>query len=169
MSSDNGVMPPILMFRSFLTIASGLVAHWVILSGVTIAVAHGLFPEYVAEMMQANQPGEQVSAAVAFGAIPTAMHWIVIGIVSLLSIILGMLVGWSAPFGRLVHAIFLAVIVGVNFLSRSISAPQEEKVVMMTYVLIFPLAIFIGGYLINRWLDGASAGVDGTDAGASLL
>lgn len=169
MNSQNGVMPPLLMFRSFLTIASGLVAHWVILSGVTIAVAQGLFPEYAAEMMQAQKPGEQIAPEVAFGSIPTAMHWIVIGIVSLLSIGLGMLVGWSAPFGRLVHAIFLAVIVGVNFLSRSISAPQEQKVVMMTYVLIFPLAIFVGGYLINRWMDDASANAGGPDADASLL
>lgn len=169
MNSHNGAMPPMLMFRSFMTIASGLVAHWVIVSGVTIAVAYFLFPEYAEKMMQAKKPGEQLSQEFVFGSIPTAMHWVVVATVAVLSILVGMFVGWSAPFGRLVHAIFLAVIVGVNFLSRSISAPQEQKVVMMTYALIFPVGIFLGGYLVNRWLSNVAKGASGPSAESNLL
>lgn len=153
-------MPPILMFRSFLTIASGLVAHWVILSGVTIAAAYFLFPDYANLLMESRQQNEQLAPEVAFGEMPRAMHWTIIAIVAPLSVVLGMFVGWSAPFGRLVHAIFLSVIVGVNFLSRSISAPQEQKAVMMVYLMVFPVAIFIGGYLINQWMARTDVGTD---------
>ena len=146
----DGSVPPILMFRSFLTIASGVVGQWFIVAFVTLAVAKLFFPEYEASLAAARETGKTLSDAEAFGAIPRTMLFSVAGVSAVLCVLLGMFVGLTAPFGRFVHPIFLAVIVDVNYLGGSLEAPPEKKVVFMTYLLVLPAAILLGGYLINR-------------------
>ena len=146
----DGAMPPMLMFRSFLTIASGVVGHWFIVAAVTLTVATMFFPEYEASLAAARESGEAMTDAQAYGALPRAMLFTVVGISGVLCVLLGIFIGLTAPFGRFVHTIFLAVIVAVNYLSGSMAAPPEKKVVLMTYLLVLPLSILLGGYLINR-------------------
>ena len=150
MTVRDGSVPPMLMFRSFLTIASGVVGQWFIVGCVTLAVATLFFPEYEASLSAARESGEALSEAEAFGAIPRPMLFSVAAISGVLCVLLGMFIGLTAPFGRLVHTIFLAVIVGVNYLSNSLEAPPEKKFVLMSYLLVLPASILLGGYLINR-------------------
>lgn len=146
----DGSIPPMLMFRSFLTIASGYVGHWAIVFLVTYLVSASFFPEYLADMEAAREQGQALTEAEAFGSMPRTMTFTITGIAAVLCVLLGIFIGLTAPFGRLVHTIFLAVIVGVNYLSESLQAPPEKKFVLMTYLLVLPMAILLGGYLINR-------------------
>ena len=146
----DGAMPPMLLFRSFLTIACGVVCQNFIVGVVTLVLANTYFPEYLANLAAAAGSGEALAEAQAFVPMPRQMLLAVTAISSALCVVLGIFIGLTAPFGRFVHAIFLAVIVGVNYLSGSMAAPPEQKVVLLTYLLVFPLSILLGGYLINR-------------------
>jgi len=145
----DGSMPPMLMFRSFLTIACGVVGQWFIVA-IAWAVASMFFPEYQAAMAAAKESGEALTDVLVCRAVPRTMLFTVVGISGLLCVLLGIFIGLTAPFGRFVHTIFLAVIVGVNYLSGSMTAPPEKKFVLMSYLLVLPLSILLGGYLINR-------------------
>ena len=146
----DGAMPPMLLFRSFLTIACGVVCQNFIVGGITLLIANYYFPEYLANLAATGEPGEHFAEAQAYVPMPRDMLLAVTAISAALCVLLGIFIGLTAPFGRFVHAIFLAVIVGVGYLSGSMAAPPEQKVVLMTYLLVFPLSILLGGYLINR-------------------
>ena len=149
MSVRDGAMPPMLLFRSFLTIACGVVCQNFIVGGVTLAIASFYFPEYLADLAASGESGEAFAEAQAYVPMPRKMLFAVATISAAFCVLLGIFIGLTAPFGRFVHAIFLAVIVGVNYLSGSMAAPPEQKVVLVTYMLVFPLSILLGGYLIN--------------------
>ena len=146
----DGAMPPVLMFRSFLTIACGVVCEKFIVGAVVLTIANFYFPEYLVSLAATGEPGDAFDKAQAFVPMPRAMLIAVAAISGALCLILGVFIGLTAPFGRFVHAIFLAVIVGVSYLSGSMAAPPEQKVVLMTYLLVLPLSILLGGYLINH-------------------
>jgi len=137
------------MFRSFLTIACGVVGHW-FLFAAALAVVASFFPEYQAMLATARESGESLTEAEVFGAMPRALLFTTTGIAAVLCVLLGMFIGLTAPVGRFVHTIFLAVIVAINYLSGSMAAPPEKKFALMTYLLVLPAAILLGGYLINR-------------------
>jgi len=59
----DGSIPPMLMFRSFLTIASGYVGHWAIVFLVTYLVSASFFPEYLADMEAAREQGQALTEA----------------------------------------------------------------------------------------------------------
>ncbi len=142
----DGSVPPMLMFRSFLTIACGVVGQWCIVAFTMLAVMSFFFPEYKA----AIEAGQAAADTPAIVPMPRTMLCMVTGIAAALCVLLGVFIGLTAPFGRFVHTIFLAVIVAVNYLSGSMAAPPEKKVVLMTSLLVYPAAILLGGYLINR-------------------
>ena len=143
----DGAVPPMLMFRSFMTIACGVIGQWCIVAFTILAVMSFFFPEYKAAIGAAAEAGPD---AQAFVPMPRMMLLMVTGIAAVLCVLLGVFIGLTAPFGRFVHTIFLAVIIAVNYLSGSMAAPPEKKVFLMTCLLVFPAAILLGGYLINR-------------------
>ena len=143
----DGSVPPMLMIRSFLTIACGVVGQWCIVAFTMLAVMNLFFPEYQAAI---NGGGEAAAEAQAFVPMPRTMLCLVTGISAALCVLLGIFIGLTAPFGRFVHTVFLAVIVAINYLSGSMAAPPEKKFVQMTFLLVIPAAILFGGYLINR-------------------
>ena len=143
----DGSVPPLLMFRSFMTIACGVIGQWCIVAFTILAVMNFFFPEYKAAI---GATGEATAELQAFVPMPRMMLLMVTGISAVLCVLLGIFIGLTAPFGRFVHTIFLAVIVAVNYLSGSMAAPPEKKVFLMTSLLVFPAAILLGGYLINR-------------------
>ena len=143
----DGSVPPMLMFRSFLTIACGVVGQWCIVAFTILAVMSFFFPEYQAAIQEG---GEAVADGQAFVPMPRTMLCMVTGISAALCVLLGIFIGLTAPFGRFVHTVFLAVIVAMTYLSGSMAAPPEKKFVQMTFLLVIPPAILFGGYLINR-------------------
>lgn len=143
----DGSVPPMLMFRSFLTIACGVVGEYFIVAFTLIGIATFFFPEHATSLTAAHEPGAASPEALVM---PRAMLFAVVGISAVLCVLLGIFIGLTAPFGRFVHTIFLAVIVGVNHLSGSMAAPPEKKTFLMSCVLVLPAAILLGGYLINR-------------------
>ena len=142
----DGSVPPMLMFRSFLTIACGVIGQWCIVAFTMLAVMSFFFPEYKA----AIEAGKTAADAQAFVPMPRTMLLMVTGIAAALCVLLGIFIGLTAPFGRFVHTVFLAVIVALNYLSGSMATPPEKKIVLMTFLLAYPAAILLGGYLINR-------------------
>ena len=127
-----------------------LICQSVIVGAVTLVVAMYIFPEHLPNLAAAKETAEGLSDVPAYVPMPRAMLFTVAGIAGVLCVLLGIFIGLTAPFGRLVHTIFLAVIVGVNYLSGSLAATPDKKFVSMTYLLVFPLAILLGGYLINH-------------------
>ena len=142
----DGAMPPMLLFRSFLTTACGVVCQNVIVGAVTLVAAIYFFPEYLPNLALPNEAGELPPEV----PMPGKMLFVVTAVSAVLCVLLGIFIGLTAPFGRLVHTIFLAVIVAVNYLSGSLASAPDKKFVTMTYLLVFPMAILLGGYLINR-------------------
>ena len=152
MSVQDGSIPPLLMFRSFLTIASGLVLHNVALYGLLFAIGYAFFPQFAAFLELDSEQQQQLVASDIHQVIPRAMYWSVLAATAVASVGIGIFIGWSAPFGRFVHSVFLAVIVGVSYLQAAMGQDQGKKALMMTCLFIFPLAIMIGGHLITNWM-----------------
>ncbi len=137
-------IPPGMMFRSFLTVASGYVMFWILFSVTAYALGLLFFPEYIAfthldeaakAAMMENNPHE---------AIPKAMFWGMVAVNVLTCLGLGWLVAKTAPFARFPHAIFLAVLLFIMFTQIVIADPPSKKWMDIIYMGALPIAILLG-------------------------
>lgn len=138
-----------MMMRSFLTVGSGYVAHMLCLYGVTAAIGYAAFPEFVEFMNLAPEQQRQVMEFDPSQAIPRPMFWAVVVTVSLLSLLLGAVVAWTAPFSPWAHSAFLAALLFVNYLQLATTDLPAKKSMTMIYLVAFPLAVVLGG----RWMS----------------
>ena len=147
MSDHHGTIPPIMMLRSFLAVGSGYAAHLVALFAATFLVGQ-FYPEFV-EYLQIDDPErqKQLMADEPFQVMPRSMVWITVALVGGVCLVIGALVCWTAPFSPFAHAGFVAVILFVSYLQTSISQSAEQKTLTIIYMVVFPLAILVGG----RW------------------
>lgn len=70
-----------------------------------------------------------------------------------LSAAIGFLVAYLAPFSRLGHGIFLAVISICTYLQISMTQPQIPKWMMLAMLVLSPTVIVVVANYVDRWLS----------------
>lgn len=149
-------VPPLMMLRSFLTIASGYIVCMLLLFGITSAVGYALFPEFIAFLNLDPAAQEALMADDPSKAIPRAMFWLVVGLHTIVCFGIGWLVIKTAPFAQFAHAVFLSVFLFISYLQISIADPVPKKSMTIVYMFVFPIAIFVGA----KWAFGRNAQVE---------
>ena len=122
------------MLRSFLTVASGYVLTLFYVFGSMFLIGSLFFPEFTAflnldEAAQQRMMGENPQRA-----IPLAMFWSIVGFNMLACFGVGWYVAKTAPFAKLPHAIFLAVLLFIYFLQIVIADPPAKKWMDIIYM-----------------------------------
>ena len=145
-------IPPGLMFRSFLTVASGFVLVWILFSLIAFFLGWLFFPEYI-EFIYLDQAAQQAMMDNdPHAAIPKAMFWAMVVCNFLACLGVGWLVAKTAPFAKFPHAVFLAVILFIMFMQIVISDPPAKKRMDIIYMGALPIAILLGA---KRAIDGS--------------
>ena len=141
------------MLRSFLTVGSGYVAHMLCLYGAIAAIGYLAFPEFVEFMELAPEQQRQVMEFDPSKAMPPAMFWSVVAVVTLASVVIGALAAWTAPFSPWAHSAFVAALLFVNYLQLATTDLPAKKSMTVIYMVAFPLAVVVGG----RWMSRRSS------------
>jgi len=146
-------IPPQMMLRSFLTVASGYVICFMAFFAITFGLGYAFFPDFVdfleldaasQETLMANNPEQAISRT---------MFLVMLVLTYLACFVVGIYVVLTAPFARFPHAIFLAVILFVTHLQMAIADPPAKKSMTLIYMLLFPIAVLIGAkFAKNRYL-----------------
>jgi hypothetical protein len=150
MSDEQQRVPPRLFWRSFLLVVAGyLGCRWTELI-VFFSVAKWRWPAtYNIYFEKRLTPDEMLAeAAVVF---PTALVWIAIAGASVAALLAGWWLFRAAPFGSLGHAVFLALILFVDFLQQSMQLPPLFKWMPLIKMAVYPLAVLIGARAAEWW------------------
>ena len=143
-------MPPLLLFRSFLTVTSGLVVFMLGFFAIGVSLGYAMFPEFVAFIDLDAEAQEALMADDPSRAVPQTMFLLWVGLTMLLSLAIGFYVFATAPFSRPAHVACFAILLAVMFLQMSFSDPPAKKYMSMVYLVSFPICIWIGGWLAEK-------------------
>ena len=83
-------------------------------------------------------------------AVPAALFWSTVVLNSFVCVMIGWMVIRTAPFAQFPHAVFLAVLLFINFLQIVIADPKPKKSMTIVYMIAFPIAILIGAKLAEN-------------------
>lgn len=137
-------IPPGLMFRSFLTVASGFVLIRILFGVIAYVLGLMFFPEYI-EFTHLDQTAQKAMMENdPHAAIPKAMFWSIVVCNFLACLGVGWLVAKTAPFAKFPHAVFLAVLLFIMFMQIVIADPPDKKRMDIIYMGAFPIAILLG-------------------------
>ncbi|MEM9940561.1 MAG: hypothetical protein AAF939_03150 [Planctomycetota bacterium] len=145
-------LPPVLMVRSFLTIASGFVLF--VTGFMTLAAILGylFFPEYIEFL---NEPDIAVQREVMANnpeqAIPRNMFLLMLVGNALFCGLLGIYAFFASPFSHFAHVIFLAGLLFVFFLQTANADPAGKKSMTLIYLFVFPVSVLVGGKIADSW------------------
>ena len=159
-------LPPGMMLRSFLTVGSGYVLSTMSLFAIAYGLGHAFFPDFIEFLNLDKASQDTVMANNPEQAISRTMFWCLVGLNSLACIGVGWLVVKTAPFAHFPHAIFLTVLLFLNYLQIAIADPPAKKSLTLVYMVAFPIAIMIGaniarGPLIDDPADTSNESPDG--------
>ena len=127
-------IPPGMMFRSFLTVASGYVLTQILFFLIAYILGLMFFPEFIAffnldkaaqQTMMENNPHD---------AIPKGMFWAMLAGNFVACWGVGWLVAKTAPFAKFPHAVFLAVLLFIMFMQIVIADPPPKKWMDIIYM-----------------------------------
>lgn len=140
-------LTPVMLLRSFLTVASGYVLSIVAYVGILMILGVAFFPEF-GEFMKLDKPTQdtvmQNNPETAIS--PMLFRLTVVG-TSVACMAIGWLVIRTAPFAPFPHAVFLAVLMFVYYLQMSIADPPAKKSMTIVYMFAFPIAVLLGARL----------------------
>ncbi len=141
------VLPPGMMFRSFLTVASAYVLTLMLFVSIAYGLGLLMFPEFIAFFNLDVADQETMMAQNPQDAIPLMMFWMLLALNFVACMGVGWLVSKTAPFAPFPHAIFLAVLLFANYLQIVIADPEAKKWMDVLYMGAFPIAVLLGA----RW------------------
>lgn len=161
---------PVMMLRSFLTVASGYIICFIAFVAIAFGLGHAFFPDFVEvsnldldaqkELMD-NNPEQAISRTMFLAML--VLNFAVCFTVGIYVIL-------TAPFAQYGHVIFLAVLMFVNYLQISIADPPAKKAMTLCYLAIFPTAILLGGkFGLNRFMRFEESPDDDTEPSGELL
>lgn len=137
-------VPPIVILRSFLTVASGFALALISLLGIMWGLGHAFFPEFI-EFLNLDETAQQnILANDPTVAIPTTMLWSVVVLNAIACFGIGWYVIRAAPFAHFFHGVILTVLMFVTYLQMAISNPPAQKTMSLIFMVVFPLATFLG-------------------------
>lgn len=163
MSQDtgSGFLPPLMMFRSFLTLASSIVLHAISAVAITYIIGILFFPEFQAFQKLPLEEQAEMFAKSPDEAISTTMFWTVVTATSAVNFFIGAYASRTAPFSNLAHSIFLAVMLFVHYLQQTSGQVPEKKTMTIVFMVAYPIAIMLGGrWMSNRMLRPLPASSD---------
>jgi uncharacterized membrane protein YbjE (DUF340 family) len=140
----NQPIEPGLLLRSFLTVGSAYVLIWICFFVIITSLALLFYPQYVKFIELDPAAQQELMARNPQEAIPLSMFCIMVVLNFLCCIVVGWIVGKTAPFSHFAHGIFLSVLVFVMFLQIVISDPQAKKWMDIVYMGALPIGVLIG-------------------------
>lgn len=153
-------IPPMLMLRSFLTVASGYALSIMSYMGIAIGLGYAFFPEFIEFLFEFDSDAQQnIMADDPRNAMPTLMFWSVVVLNSLACFGIGWFVIKTAPFAQFYHAVFLTILMFITYLQIAIADPPAKKTLTLVCMIAFPLAVFLGA----KWAFGRNAECDDPD------
>ena len=144
-------IPPGMMARSFLTVASSLVL--VVIASIVCMFGIGLafFPQFAKFFNEGPEALKAVMETNPTAAIPPLMFWSAVFATAIICLVIGWYVIKTAPFAHFPHAIFVAVLLFIYYLQMAIGDPEGKKSMTLIYMFVYPLAILVGAKMsINR-------------------
>jgi hypothetical protein len=137
-------IPPGLLLRSFLTVASGYVLVWILFISIAYVLGLLFFPEFIQFFnLDVEEQGE-LMATRPQDAIPIAMFWSMVALNFMACLGVGWLVAKTAPFSPFAHGIFLAVLLFVMFLQIVVGDPPAKKWMDIIYMGALPIGVLLG-------------------------
>lgn len=147
-------LPPAMLLRSFLTVASGYVMTVLSLFSTFLLLGYLLFPSFVNFLSLAPEEQEKIMASDPWFAIPIPMFCLAVVLNCVLCAMIGWLVVRTAPFAFFPHAVFVAVLMFVMHLQTIIQDAPAKKTMTLVYLLCFPASLLIGAKTsANRLID----------------
>lgn len=144
-------LPPGMMLRSFLTVASAIVLSVIAMIVCMFGIGLTFFPQFAECFNAGPEALKAVMETNPEKAIPSLMFWVVVAASVLANMAIGFYVIKTAPFSHFGHAIFVAVLLFIYYLQMAISDPPGKKSMTLIYMVVFPLALLVGAkWSINR-------------------
>ena len=154
MASSQPPIPPLVIFFSFMVVATGYLITSFFWGGslLLLVSTDQFFPEAHRVWSLPNEQFKDVLATQPEVAVPISLFWCAFfcGIIG--SVIAGMLVVRTAPFARYGHVIFTATLVAISWLQRLISSESPKEYRWMILVSMFAMvgAMLLGGRIAWR-------------------
>ncbi|MEZ6096947.1 MAG: hypothetical protein R3C03_22450 [Pirellulaceae bacterium] len=139
------------MFKSFLVVAGSAFA---IVFGDKLAlavIAYTFYPQVFKAFTTTELTQEQLANDPTI--LPVSLLWATLGVMTLVSLLLGYLVSKVTNAAQN-HAVFLAIVVFVIYLQTLFAAPIHKWLIMIA-MFVFPAAVLVGAKL-GRKRDGSS-------------
>lgn len=148
-------IPPDLLFRSFLTVISSVLMAWFLLMIIMLALGFLVFTDYWEfHLSDSQRQSEMVETNPQAGVAPTAMQVSIVLLTAIAYFGLGYSVFLMAPFANVAHGFVVSMLVFVWLLQAFLSGSDEQKLFDLVYMLVFPIAIFIGTHFASHRFDG---------------
>jgi hypothetical protein len=147
-------LPPAMLLRSFLTVASGYVMTMLSLFSTFLLLGYLLFPGFVKFLGLSVEERENIMTSDPWSIIPIEMFCLAVVFNCALCALIGWLVVRTAPFAFFPHAVFVAVLMFVTHLQKIIQDAPAEKTMTLVYLLCFPVSLLIGAKIsANRLIE----------------
>jgi len=154
-------IPPFILFRSFLTVASGFLVAQFLLMAVMLALGYFFFHDYFQfAILDAEQREEILATQPDAGTPPVGLLISILLITGLCYLGLGYLVVRMAPLAGLAHAILVSLLLFVWLAQGFFNGDEDRKLFDFLYMLIFPISFFVGGHFADRRLREESHDTD---------
>lgn len=145
--------PSLPLFRSFLTVAGGYLLTLVGFLGLGLLLLATVYPDSFALLTTPDI--EKLRAALNNNpqdVLPTQFLFIMLVINALVCWLAGYLVARFAPFGRFMHAVFLAIILFIGFLQWAVGFNDDSSQQMMILFMgSAPICTLLGAkFFLNR-------------------
>ena len=154
-------IPPLLLFRSFLTVVSGFIAGQVLFFLAALAISYFFYPAYLNGLFL--DPEEY---AARMEAAPEEMlpSWgMFAGTLVLTGIVywwLGFLIARWAPFAQFLHVLFVAMLIVVWFVQAYLEGDFPQKRAMdLLYLILLPIPLLLGGHLAQSSVSDRQEGM----------
>lgn len=151
---NSAPIPPNLLFRSFLTVISSVLMAWFLLMIIMLALGFFVFTDFWEfHLSDPQQQSEMLEQNPEAGVPPTAMLISIVVLTAIAYFGLGYSVFLMAPVANLAHGLIVSVLVFVWLLQAFLSGSDDQKIFDLIYMLVFPIAIFLGANFASHRFD----------------
>jgi hypothetical protein len=154
-------IPPLLLFRSFLTVVSGFLVAQFVLMAVMWLLSYFFFPDFYQFAIQDVQQKQLIlETRPDAGKPPVELFTGIILITAVCYFGLGCLVVCWSPLAGLAHGVLVALLLFVFFAQGFFGGAEELKLFDLLYLLILPPALLGGAYFADLRCRGTPGAAD---------
>ena len=146
MDQEEYRLPPRTLFISFLLVSGGYVLSVTVLFILAYSLATVIAPDSIELAKNAANLEQQLNNNPA-KVLPQKLYWPLLVLDALACLGIGFAVARFAPFAKMAHSIFLAIIIFVGFLQSAIGAPAGIQWMLIGLMASTPVATLLGGRL----------------------